>query len=210
MDPKRKRGPGRPSEGAREAILAAARSLFAENGFDATTTEAILERSGVSKGAMYHHFPGKLELFEAVYVQVEDESVARLVERARGETPLEIIRTGSHGYLAESAGDSDFVRIGLTQARPVLGFERWRELAAERGVGVVEGLFRAAIDAGQLAAVDPAAAASIWTAVLIEGGLMVATADDKDAARETAGEVLDRLLEGLGATDTPPTAALDL
>lgn len=201
MDRKRKRGPGRPSEGAREAILAAARGLFAENGFDATTTEAILERSGVSKGAMYHHFPGKLELFEAVYVQVEDESVARLVERARGETPLEIIRTGSHGYLAESAGDSDFVRIGLTQARPVLGFERWRELAAERGVGVVEALFRAAIEAGELTPVDPGAAASIWTAVLIEGGLMVATAEDRETAQEAAGAVLDRLLEGMATTD---------
>lgn len=210
MEPKRKRGPGRPSEGARDALIAAARGLFAERGFDDTTTEAILERSGVSKGAMYHHFPGKLELFEAVYVQVEDESVARLVERAQGETPLEIIRTGSHGYLAESAGDSDFVRIGLTQARPVLGYERWRELAAERGVGVVEALIRAAIDAGELAPVDPGAAASIWTAVLIEGGLMVATADDKGAACTAAGAVLDRLLAGLGAADTPPRASPDL
>ncbi|MFN8114404.1 MAG: helix-turn-helix domain-containing protein [Solirubrobacterales bacterium] len=197
MEPKRKRGPGRPSEGAREAIVAAARELFAERGFEETTTEAILERSDVSKGAMYHHFPGKLDLFEAVYVQVEDESVARLVDRARGDTPLEIIRTGSHGYLAESAGDSDFVRIGLTQARPVLGYERWRELAAARGVGVVEALIRAAIDAGQLTSVDPAAAASLWTAVLIEGGLMVATADDKERAQAEAGEVLDRLLDGM-------------
>ncbi len=201
MGRKRKRRPGRPSEGAREAVVAAARELFAERGYDATTTEAILERSGVSKGAMYHHFPSKLELFEAVYVQVEDESVARLVERARGETPLEIIRTGSHGYLAESAGDSDFVRIGLTQARPVLGFERWRELAAERGVGVVEALFRAAIEAGELTPVDPGAAASIWTAVLIEGGLMVATAEDRETAQEAAGAVLDRLLEGMATTD---------
>jgi AcrR family transcriptional regulator len=197
MGSESKRGPGRPSAGARDAIVAAARGLFAERGFDATTTEAILERSGVSKGAMYHHFPGKLELFEAVYVQVEDESVARLVERARGETPLEVIRTGSHGYLAESAGDSDFVRIGLTQARSVLGYERWRELAAARGVGVVEALVRAAIDQGQLAPTDPRATAEIWTAVLIEGGLMVATAPDKATAQRQAGDVLDHLLEGL-------------
>jgi AcrR family transcriptional regulator len=200
MESERKRGPGRPSQGAREAIVSAARELFAGRGFNETTTDAILERSGVSKGALYHHFPGKLELFEAVYIQVEDESVERLVARAAGDTPLEIIRTGSHGYLAESAGDSDFVRIGLTQARPVLGFERWRSLAAERGVGVVEALFRAAIDAGQLAAVDPATAASLWTAVLIESGLMVATADDKRAAIESAGEVIDRLLEGMATS----------
>lgn len=197
VNPERKRGPGRPSQGAREAIVAAARELFADRGFDATTTEAILERSGVSKGAMYHHFPGKLELFEAVYIQVEDESVARLVERAQGGTALEIIRTGSHGYLAESAGDTDFVRIGLTQARRVLGYERWRELAGERGVGVVEALFRAAIDQGEIEGVDPATAASIWVAVLIEAGLMVADAGDKEAERRTAGGILDHLLAGL-------------
>jgi AcrR family transcriptional regulator len=208
MRSKSKRGPGRPPAGARKAIVAAARELFAERGFDATTTEAILERSGVSRGAMYHHFPGKLELFEAVYVQVEDESVARLVDRARGETPLEIIRTGSHAYLAESAGDSDFVRIGLTQARPVLGYERWRELAAARGVGVVEALVRAAVEQGQLGPTDPRATAEIWTAVLIEAGLMVATADDKAKAQDQAGEVLDHLLEGL--TDERPHEPLDL
>jgi len=199
MESKGKRGPGRPSEGAREALIAAARELFAARGYEQTTTEAILDRSGVSRGAMYHHFPGKLELFEAVYIQVEDESVARLVERAEGETPLEIIRSGSHGYLAESAGDSDFVRIGLTQARRVLGYERWRELAAERGVGVVESLIRAAIEAGQLVPVDPGAAAVIWVAVLIEGGLMVAGADDKETARSSAGAVFDHLLTGLAA-----------
>ncbi|MCB0875487.1 MAG: helix-turn-helix domain-containing protein [Solirubrobacterales bacterium] len=197
MEPERKRGPGRPPQGAREAILAAARELFGDDGYEATTIDAILARSGVSRGALYHHFPGKLELFEAVYIETEDESVARLVGRAEGETPLEIIRTGSRGYLAESAGDSDFVRIGLTQARRVLGYERWRELAAERGVGVVEALIRGAIDAGEMAPVDPGAAASIWTAVLIEGGLMVVNAEDKQAAIEAAGEIFDRMLEGL-------------
>ncbi|MGK2955121.1 MAG: TetR/AcrR family transcriptional regulator [Solirubrobacterales bacterium] len=199
MDQKHKRGPGRPSEGARDAIVAAARELFVERGFEATTTEEILKRSGASKGAMYHHFPGKLELFEAVYIQVEDESVARLVERATGETPLEIFRSGSYGYLAESAGDTDFVRISLTQARQVLGYERWRELAAQRGVSVVQALIGAAVEQGEIPPVDIEAAASIWVAVLIEGGLMVATADDKDAARKSAGEVFDRLLAGLVA-----------
>ena len=197
MKPDGKRGPGRPSEGAREALVAAARREFAERGFEGTTTEDVLERSGVSKGAMYHHFHGKRDLFEAVYIQVEDESVARLVEGAEGETPLEIIRSGSHAYLAESAGDTDFVHIGLTQARRVLGYERWRELAAARGVGVVEALIGAAIEQGEIAPLDPRAAAAVWVAVLIEGGLTVATAEDKDAAGRAAGAVFDRLLAGL-------------
>ncbi len=205
MESSRKRGPGRPPKGAREALVAAARELFAERGYEETTTEGILERSGVSKGAMYHHFAGKRELFEAVYIAVEDESVSRLVANARGETPLEIIRSGSHAYLAESAGDTDFVRISLMQARVVLGYERWRELAAARGAGVVEALIGAAIEQGEIAPLDPSAAASVWVAVLIEGGLAVASAEDKEAASEAAGAVFDRLLAGLaGGGALPP------
>ncbi|HMT05840.1 MAG: TetR/AcrR family transcriptional regulator [Solirubrobacterales bacterium] len=197
MGRKSKRGPGRPSEGARDAIIAAARELFASKGFEATTTDQILQRSGVSKGAIYHHFPSKVHLFEAVYIEVEDESVSRLVKHATGDTPREIIRSGSLGYLIESAGDTDFVKISLTQARRVLGFERWRELAGERGVAVIRALFEAAVEQGEMDEVDPDVAAAIWVAVLIEGGLLVVDSDNKKQARERAGVIFERLLAGL-------------
>ncbi len=193
--PRRPRG--RPPAGAREALLAGARSLFAERGFEATSTEDIVARSGVSKGAMYHHFPSKLELFEAVYLQIEDAAVAQLVEAAGEGSPVERLRAGSRAYLYASSLDDDFARINLTQARRVLGLDRWRELATERGLGVVAAQLRAAIAQREMAPLDVQAAAEIYLAALIEAGLVVERAEDKAAAQHAGGAVLDRLLDGL-------------
>lgn len=201
MEPDVKRSPGRPPSGAREALIAAARELFAERGYEATTTAEILARSGVSKGAMYHHFETKLDLFEAVYIEVEDASVARLVEAAGEGGPLERLRAGSRAYVHESGLDGDFARINLTQARRVLGLERWRTLGAVRGLAVVQLLFTAAVEAGEIAPLDPAAAAEIYTAALIEAGLLVERAGaGKDAAEDAVGVVLERMLDGLAGS----------
>jgi AcrR family transcriptional regulator len=190
---------GRPSKGAREALLDAGRELFAERGYDAVSTSEIVARSGVSKGAMYHHFPGKRELFEAVYIQVEDATVQRLLAEAGEGTPLAVLRSGTEVYLREAARDGDFARISLTQARPVLGIERWRVIAAERGVGVVRALLGAAVEAGELGPLDLDAGAAIYTAAVIEAGLLVVAAEDQVAMQRVAGEVLERMLAGLGA-----------
>ena len=103
-------------------------------------------------------------------------------------------RVNSGGFVVRTFGFADVV--DAIELRGVLEGTAAR-LAAERGVGVVEALIRGAIDAGEMAPVDPGAAASIWTAVLIEGGLMVVNAEDKQAAIEAAGEIFDRMLEGL-------------
>ena len=58
------------SERAREAICAAARRLFAQKGYEATTMQDIVAGSGMSKGAIYHHFRSKQEVLRSV---VEDE-----------------------------------------------------------------------------------------------------------------------------------------
>ncbi|HEU4598741.1 MAG TPA: helix-turn-helix domain-containing protein, partial [Solirubrobacterales bacterium] len=98
----RRAGPGRPSEGAREALLAAARELFAARGYDSVSTAMVIARAGVSRGAMYHHFASKRELFEALYVEMEDELVIRLGTAAAGaSSPLEGLRAGSRAYLRE-------------------------------------------------------------------------------------------------------------
>ena len=78
---------GRPSEGAREAMLEAAHALFMERDYDEVSTEEILERSGVSRGALYHHFPTKLDLFRAVWEASERRAIERIA--AEGAAPLD-------------------------------------------------------------------------------------------------------------------------
>ena len=190
--------PGRPSEGAREAILLAARELFAEHGYDEVSTAMIIDRAGVSRGAMYHHFDGKRELFERLYVELEDELVGRLAAAAlTAASPVAALRAGSHAYLRECGRPSDWVEINLRQSREVLGADRWQELAADRGIGVIRATIAAAMEAGEIAPDDPAVVGSIYLAALIEAGLQVAAAAGSRAVRETAGRTLERLIDGL-------------
>lgn len=189
---------GRPSEGARDAILAAARELFAGYGYDQVSTARIIDRAGVSRGAMYHHFDGKLELFEQLYVELEDELMGRLAGAAAGApSPVAALRAGSHAYLRECTRPSDWVQINLRQSREVLGADRWQELAADRGIGVISSTIATAMEGGEMAPDDAAVVASIYLAALVGAGLEVAAAATPRSTREAAERTLDRLIDGL-------------
>src|SRR3954447_8196337 len=108
---------GRPSEGAREALVEAAHELFMERDYAQVSTEEILERSGVSRGALYHHFPTKLDLFRAVFV-VSERGVLERVALAvpSSATPFESIVHLARGYMAAAESDEELRRIGLGQS----------------------------------------------------------------------------------------------
>lgn len=198
MSSRVKRAPGRPAGGARAAVLEAARELFAERGYEDVSTAEILARAGVSRGAMYHHFARKIELFEALYVQMEDEMLATIVEAAGpAGTQVERIRVGGTAYLRECERPSDWARICLRQSREVLGLDRWRELAAACGLGAMAGAVAAAMEEGGIERGNAEMAAAIYLAALIEAALQVADAPDPVAARREAEAIVGRLLDGL-------------
>ena len=70
------------AEATRAALVAAARTLFAERGYAAVGTEEIVRAAGVTRGALYHHFAGKQELFQAVYESVEQQLVEQIAASA--------------------------------------------------------------------------------------------------------------------------------
>lgn len=189
---------GRPSEGAREAVLEAARDLFVERDYNRVSIGEILERSGVSRGALYHHFATKLDLFVAVYKASETRVIGQLAERMAGSSsPFEALLDGARAYLRLCETDEEFRRIGLTQSRAVLGWERWRTAASELGIAVVLALVNAAIEAGELPPHDPETVAQILLGALIEAAMPIVTAGDRAAARERSESVIVALLKGL-------------
>jgi AcrR family transcriptional regulator len=196
--PEKGRGPGRPSEGAREALIDAARELFTENDFADVSTEAILERAGVSRGAMYHHFPSKTELFRAAWEASEREAMERIARAVNPELgPFDALLAGSSAYLAECARSRELQRLGLRQSRAVLGWEGWAEAAAALGIGVMVAGVLGAVQAGELEADDVELTARLVLAALIEAGLLIATAPDPEARfRQVEPEAL-RLIRGL-------------
>ena len=123
------------SASTRAALVEAARPLFAERGYAGVGTEEIVRAAGVTRGALYHHFDGKRDLFEAVYAQLEAELAQRIAAgalAANAEAPLEAMRAGVAMAL-EASTESEVQRIALLDGPSVLGWDRWREIAAEHG-----------------------------------------------------------------------------
>lgn len=180
------------AEATRGALIEAARALFAERGYDGVGTEEIVRAAGVTRGALYHHFGGKAELLEAVYERLEAESterVARVVLGSELESPLEAMRAGIEAFLEECA-EPELQRIALHDAPAVLGWDRWREIAAANGLGLIEASLNAAIEAGEIRPVSVKPMAHVLLGALDEAAMLIARADDPvDRAEVTAALV---------------------
>lgn len=190
---------GRVEKGkaTRDALVTAARGLFGSQGYDATSIEAILEVAGVARGALYHHFVNKTELFDAVLDRETAAIADAVATAARPVTdPLESLRVGCSTFL-HLALDPTVQRITLLDAPAVVGWQRWRDIDREHTLGGLQ----AAI--GRLSAVgtiDPAQVdmlAHMVLAAVGEAAMFVATADNPSAALPTAQDAVDTVLTKL-------------
>jgi AcrR family transcriptional regulator len=176
----------------------AAHDLFMERDYDLVSIEEILRGSGVSRGALYHHFPSKLDLFRVVYEASERRVMERIAAQASAATsPFEALVEGARSYLRQCETDEELRRIGLTQSRAVLGWEGWRAAGTELGIGLTLSLVTAGIEAGELPPLDPETTALVLLAALIEAATLIAVADDRRTARERSEATIVDLLEGL-------------
>jgi AcrR family transcriptional regulator len=178
-------------------LIAAARALFAERGYAAVGTEEIVQRAGVTRGALYHHFRGKEELFRAVLVQISAETTQRVARVAlQQDDPWESLVAGVDEFL-DACTNPEVQRIMLIDGPSVLGWEVWRAIDAEYGLGIVEAALQRAMDAGRLLPHPPSALAHVLLGALQEAAMVVARAEDPGPARAEMGQTVRRLLEGL-------------
>jgi AcrR family transcriptional regulator len=193
--------PTRPDRGeaTRDALLAAARTLFAEHGYAGVGTEEVVRRAGVTRGALYHYFRDKQDLFRAVFEQTESEIMQTIIARVEGLTdPMEELAVGVSAFL-DACGDPTLMRIGLRDAPGVLGWEEWREIGNRHGLGLVTGALGWAMDEGQIARADVRTLGHLLLAALAEASLLIASAEDPVAAREEVERTLMLLIDGLRA-----------
>lgn len=184
------------AEATRAALIDAARRLFTERGYDGVGTEEIVRAAGVTRGALYHHFGGKPDLLEAVYEKLEAESterVARIVLGSDLESPLEAMKAGIEAFLDECA-EPELQRIALHDAPAVLGWDRWREIAAANGLGLIEASLTAAIEAGEMRSLPVKPMAHLLLGALDEAAMLIARSEDPSSRAEVTA-VLLALLE---------------
>jgi AcrR family transcriptional regulator len=187
------------SAATRAALVDAARPLFAASGFSAVGTESIVRAAGVTRGAMYHQFADKTELFAAVFEEVEAEvtrQIAAAVADSGLSDPIALMKLGAATWLDACAGP-EVQRIVLIEAPAVLGWERWREIGLRYGMGLVQGLADYAVSVGRLAPQPTEPLAHVLIGALDEAALYLARADDPARARREVGAVLDHLIESL-------------
>jgi AcrR family transcriptional regulator len=191
------------AEQTRAAVVAAATTRFAADGYAATTMDAIAEDANIAKGGLYHHFASKAELFEAVFIEMETRLLSR-VEEAGAEIwdepggshdPLDLLYTGLDIFLAACA-EPAYRRIALQDAPGVLGMARYRAIGEEfylaglrDGLALLTATGRYAVPPGDLPA-------RMILAALGEAGLAVADAEDPDAERQRARDVILSLIDG--------------
>src|ERR1700761_65522 len=119
----------------RAALVASARRLFADQGYDATGTEQIVTDARVTRGALYHHFHDKADLFRAVMAEAAGSVAQRLIDEqlaSESPSPLAEIRNGVAAFLDVCVG-GDFQRIVLVDGPRVLGSDAWDDLVERYG-----------------------------------------------------------------------------
>jgi AcrR family transcriptional regulator len=188
------------SEATRAKLLAAARELFGARGFAAVGTEEVVRAAGVTRGALYHQFADKRDLFAAVFEQLEQELIlsagARMAEHP--DDMVAAFKAGCRGWL-EACAEPEAERIVLTDAPAVLGWEAWREIGERYGLGVVMAALEAGMESGALARQPVRPLAHVMVGALDEAALYVARAEDRDTALAEADQIIDRLVDSLAA-----------
>jgi AcrR family transcriptional regulator len=184
-------------------LLTAARRVFGAEGFAGASREEIAAAAGVTRGALYHHFGSKEGLFVAVCEAAEQEVVDRVATAAlTAPDPLAALRRGSEEFL-DAVTDPALQRILLVDAPAVMGWERWREMEARYGLGLVTEALRGVMDAGLMAPAPVEPLGHMLLAALNEAALVVAGASDKAKSRAEVGQVVDHLIARLA---NPPAA----
>jgi len=186
------------SEATRRRLVTAARALFGARGYAGVGTEEIVRAAGVTRGALYHQFRDKADLFAAVAEQVEAEIAERIATAAAGAAadPVGALQSGARLFL-DACAEPEVERIILLDAPAVLGWEAWRDLAGRYGLGLVQLALQSAMDAGAVVQQPVVPLAHVLVGALDECALYIARAEDPAAAREQCAAIFDRILRGI-------------
>ena len=195
----------RQAEATRQLLVSVARELFAERGYNGTSVEEIVQRAGVARGALYHHFPGKDALFRAVYEAVQADIASRVVAAALAEPePWAGVRAGLGAFL-DACLEPEFRRIVVLDSVPVLATAMWEsgvEHVEHTELPMLRSVLTPLVEAF-LPGVDADALAHVALGGLYGAALYIARSSHPKAARTDAEAVLDTLIGGLRARFDP-------
>ncbi len=197
--PERRSRREQAGDATRAALVDASRALFASRGYADVSIDDITQATGVTRGALYHHFDDKKDLFQAVVEEVERDVAARVRASAQqAGDAWERLETACAAYL-DACLTPDVQRIVVLDAAPVLGWRAWCDIDKRHGLGVFEEVLTAARDAGVVAVDSVETAAHLLLGALNTAARVLADAPDRPATRRDVGETIARILSGFRA-----------
>lgn len=196
----------RQAEATRELLVAIARERFVEQGYAATAMDDIVQRAGVAKGALYHHFSGKDALFKAVYDVVLDETAGAVMAAALAEEDAwAALRAGLSAFL-DACLQPAFRRIVIIDSVTVLAARAWEGGMEGVELPMLRAVLTPLVASGDLPGVTLDALAHLALGGLYGSALYIARASDPAAARAEADVVLDVVLRGVQEATARPAA----
>src|SRR3954454_3010188 len=194
------RRPGRresEAQATRDALIRGALELFTERGYAEVGTEEIVARAKVTRGALYHHFADKRDLFRAVFERVEGDLMERIGATMEvAEDPWGLMVAGMRAFL-DACEEPAVKQISLSDAPAVLGWEEWREIDNRHGLGLTRAALQGAVDSGSIRPIAVEPMAHLFVAALSEAAFVIAHAAQPRKARAEVEEALVQLVEGL-------------
>lgn len=187
------------AETTRQELVSSARAIFSTVGYAAARTEEIVASTGLTRGALYHHFGSKEGLFAAVLEEVHVELAAEVGRRARlaGGGPLDGLRAGFHAWLDVALQDN-VRQVLLVDGPAVVGWDRWQALDLEHGFAVTRAALDRAMAAGEIAAAPLDELTHLLLGAVTHAGLELGRARQRRGARRRYHEAIDLLLDKLG------------
>lgn len=185
-------------DATREALLDSALGLFAEKGFAATSLDDVVTAARVTKGALYHHFPGgKLAIFEAVFDQVDADLEQRIAAAIPPDAqPWDLVHHGLDAYL-DACMDPVVRRIMFQEGPTALGWQRWREMDGCHSRELLRTALSGLMQSGEMRPQPLTLLTQVMFSALGEAGMAIADSAEPQAAKAEASRLMLDLLNGL-------------
>jgi AcrR family transcriptional regulator len=180
----------------RAALVRAGRVLFGSQGFAATSVEDIAREARVTTGALYHHFPTKAAVFEAVFEAVHADLMAASVQAGAGAADAIELLTAGFGVFLDKVLEPEVQRIVISDAPAVLGLARFIELDERHAFEATAAALRIATERGVLQVEDPQTLARLLLGTLTRAGLLIASSAEPERTRDAVAATLRAMLSG--------------
>ena len=180
----------------RRAVLGAAETLFGRRGYALTSVDDVAASAGVAKGAIYHHFRTKAELFEAVLDIVSARAVADVMRATMLATDFwSVVEIGNRAFF-EACADPVTSKIVLRDGPSVLGWAKWRAIDERNFGGLLRQVFATGIENGMIAPQDPGKMAKVVLGAVTEAAIDAAQSENYEESAAHYAKIISAMISG--------------